>query len=112
VRAKRDSFRLALAANVAICMGGDVGVYTHGDNAREMELLVEYGMTPAQVMMAATSANARFFHLDDRLGRIEPGLLADLVAFDGDPTRDIAAVRKVRMVMKGGVVMIATAPGN
>jgi imidazolonepropionase-like amidohydrolase len=75
-----------------------------------MELLVEYGMTPTQVMMAATSANARFFHLDDRLGRIEPGLLADLVAFDGDPTRDIAAVRKVRMVMKGGVVVIATAP--
>jgi imidazolonepropionase-like amidohydrolase len=112
VRAKRDSFRLALAANVPICMGGDVGVYTHGDNAREMELLVEYGMTAAQVMMAATSANARFFHLDDRLGRIEPGLLADLVAFDGDPTRDIAAVRKVRMVMKGGVVVTATAPTN
>jgi imidazolonepropionase-like amidohydrolase len=104
--AKRESFRLALAAGVPICMGGDVGVYTHGDNAREMELMVEYGMTPAQVMIAATSANARFFHVDDRVGRITPGLLADLVAFDGDPTRDIGAVRKVRMVMKGGMEVI------
>jgi len=112
LRAKRASFRLALAANVPICMGGDVGVYTHGDNAREMELLVDYGMTPAQVMTAATSANARFFHLDDRVGRIAPGLLADLVAFDGDPTRDIAAVRSVRLVMKGGVVLMAAAPRN
>jgi imidazolonepropionase-like amidohydrolase len=103
--AKRASFRLALAAGVPICMGGDVGVYTHGDNAREMELMVEYGMTPAQVMIAATSANARFFHVDDRVGHIAQGLLADLVAFDGDPTRDIGAVRKVRMVMKGGAVV-------
>ncbi|HWJ20764.1 MAG TPA: amidohydrolase family protein, partial [Gemmatimonadaceae bacterium] len=70
----------------------------------EMELLVDYGMTPLAVVRAATSGNARIFHLDDRLGAVKPGLLADLVAVDGDPTRDIGAVRHVAFVMKGGVV--------
>lgn len=106
ITAKRQSFRAALEAGVSMCMGGDVGVYTHGDNAREMELMVAYGMTPAQVMVTATSGNARFFHLEDRVGRIAPGLLADLVGFDGDPTRDISAARRVRFVMKGGEVVI------
>ncbi|HEX7242808.1 MAG TPA: amidohydrolase family protein [Longimicrobiaceae bacterium] len=105
VRDKRASFRAALDAGVTMCMGGDAGVYAHGDNAREMELMVEYGMRPAQVLLAATSVNARLFHLDDRLGSIRPGLLADLVAVDGDPTRDVSAVRRVRMVMKGGTVV-------
>ncbi|HEX8695669.1 MAG TPA: amidohydrolase family protein [Longimicrobium sp.] len=104
VQEKRRSFRAALDAGVAICMGGDVGVYPHGDNAREMELMVDYGMTPARVLIAATSGNARIFHLEERLGSIRPGLLADLVAVEGDPTRDISAVRRVRFVMKGGVV--------
>lgn len=101
VRAKRASFAAALAAGVPLCMGGDVGVYTHGTNAREMELMVDYGMPALDVMKAATSANARFFRMPDR-GRIAPGLLADLVAFEGDPTKDIGAARRVRMVMKGG----------
>jgi imidazolonepropionase-like amidohydrolase len=107
LRAKRASFRLALDAGVTICMGGDVGVYTHGTNAREIELLVDYGMTPAAALIAATSGNARTFHLDDRLGQIRPGLLADLAAFEGDPTRDVAALRRVRFVMKGGVIHIS-----
>ena len=101
---KRASFRAALQAGVTLCMGGDVGVYAHGENAREMALMVEYGMAPAQVLIAATSGNARIFGLADR-GAIRPGLLADLVAVDGDPARDIAAVRQIRWVMKGGQVV-------
>jgi imidazolonepropionase-like amidohydrolase len=104
ITAKRASFKAALAAGVTMCVGGDVGVYAHGDDAREMELMVDYGMTPLAVMKAATSGNAKLLHWENRLGRVAPGLLADLVAVQGDPTRDIHAVRAVRMVMKGGVV--------
>jgi imidazolonepropionase-like amidohydrolase len=102
--AKRASFRAALAAGVTMCVGGDVGVYPHGDDAREMELMVDYGMTPLAVMKAATSGNAKLLHWESRVGRVAPGLLADLVAVTGDPTRDIRAARAVVLVMKGGVL--------
>jgi imidazolonepropionase-like amidohydrolase len=104
IAAKRASFRAALAAGVTMCVGGDVGVYAHGENAREMELMVDYGMTPRAVMKAATSGNAAMLHWENRVGRVAPGLQADLVAVKGDPTVDIRAVRSVSFVMKGGVV--------
>ncbi len=88
-----------------MCMGGDVGVYAHGDNAREMELMAAYGMRPADVLIAATSGNARLFRLSDNLGAVKPGLLADLVAVEGDPTADLSAVRAVRLVMKNGEIV-------
>lgn len=104
VALKHRTFKDALAAGVTICNGSDVGAYPHGDNAREIELLVEYGMTPVQALQSATVVDARVFHLADR-GSIEPGLLADLVAVEGDPTHDIHALHHVRFVMKGGQVV-------
>ena len=98
---KRASFRVALDESVTICFGGDVGVFSHGDNVRELEAMVAGGMTPLDAARAATSGNARIFHLSDR-GRIAPGLLADLVAVKGSPTQDIAALRRIVMVMKDG----------
>jgi imidazolonepropionase-like amidohydrolase len=106
VQENRRSFQLAMKAGVPICMGGDVGVFAHGKNWLEMEAMQRAGMASAQVMIAATSGNARIFHLRDR-GELKPGLLADLVAVDGDPTRDVSAVEHVRLVMKGGEVVRA-----
>ncbi|WP_253718110.1 amidohydrolase family protein [Sphingomonas sp. AP4-R1] len=105
VAQNRAAFRMAMAAGVPICMGGDVGVFAHGTNAREMVLMQAAGMAPAQVLIAATSGNARIFHIADRVGAVKPGLLADLIAVQGDPTRDVAAVRTVALVMKGGVIV-------
>jgi imidazolonepropionase-like amidohydrolase len=102
IRASRESFRAALAAGVPMCMGGDAGVFDHGDNVREMELMAAYGMEPLAVLRAATSGNARILHLADR-GRVAAGLLADLVAVAGDPVADVSALRRVVLVMKGGV---------
>jgi imidazolonepropionase-like amidohydrolase len=101
VQENRRSFQLAMNAGVPICMGGDVGVFSHGQNWLELEAMQRAGMPAAQVMIAATSGNARILHLSDR-GAIRPGLLADLVAVDGDPTRDVSAVRNIRLVIKGG----------
>jgi imidazolonepropionase-like amidohydrolase len=104
IRKKRESMRAARDAGVTFIMGGDVGVFAHGDNAREMELLVhEYGFSPLEIVRQATSGNAKIFKLDDR-GRISPGLLADLISVSGDPSKDVAALRQVRLVMKGGAI--------
>ena len=105
VEANRTSFRQARAAGVPICMGGDVGVFRHGDNAREMVLMQAAGMPAAEVLIAAPSGNARLLGVDGAIGSIAPGRLADLVAVDGDPTRDVAAVKAVKLVVKGGTIV-------
>jgi imidazolonepropionase-like amidohydrolase len=104
VQENRRSFELAMRAGVPICMGGDVGVYTHGENWLEMDAMRRAGMRSDQVLIAATSGNARILGLSDR-GAVRPGLLADLVALEGDPTLDLSAVRRVRLVVKGGRIV-------
>jgi imidazolonepropionase-like amidohydrolase len=106
VQENRHSLQLAMKAGVQICMGGDVGVYSHGENWLEMNAMRRAGMRTADVLVAATSGNAAIFHLSDR-GSVRPGLLADLVAVDGDPTRDISTVRNVKLVIKGGKIVRA-----
>ncbi|MFN2476779.1 MAG: amidohydrolase family protein [Chthoniobacterales bacterium] len=102
---KRASMKAAREAGVTFAMGGDAGVFAHGENALEMELLVkEYGFAPIDVLRQATSGNASIFHLSDR-GSIRAGLLADLISVAGDPTKNITALREVRLVMKGGAVV-------
>ncbi len=101
---KRKSFQLALKEGVTICMGGDVGVFAHGDNAREMEMMVEYGMKPIDVIKSATSINADVFGYGNKIGRIKKGLFADIIAVDGDPSVDIKNIRKIKMVMKDGII--------
>lgn len=101
---KKKSFKEALASGVTIGMGGDVGVYPHGENVLEMELMVEYGMKTYDVLKAATSVNARAFHLDNQVGFVKEGLKADLVIVTGDPSKNISDLRKIKFVMKDGVV--------
>ena len=88
-----------------MCAGSDVGVFPHGDSARELELMVAYGMTPLATLASVTSVNARVLGLDKQLGRVASGLAADLIAVAGDPAGDISATRKVTFVMKDGTVV-------
>jgi imidazolonepropionase-like amidohydrolase len=103
IKHKREMFGMALKSGVTICMGGDVGVFPHGDNAREMILMAEYGMKPIDVLRSATSVNAEVFN-QKQLGNIKPAFLADLVAVQGKPDEDISAVKQVKFVMKDGVI--------
>ncbi len=102
---KRKTFNMALDAGVTICMGGDAGVYAHGDNAREMEMMVDYGMKPIEVLRSATSINASVFGYADKIGSIKSGLLADMIVVEGDPSVEIKNIRKIKMVIKGGVII-------
>jgi imidazolonepropionase-like amidohydrolase len=104
LQAQHTGFREALRAGVPICCGSDVGVFSHGDNALEPILMVEYGMAPLEVLRAATSRNAHYLHLDDRLGTIKPEMLADVIAVKGNPAEDIKTLRDVVFVMKNGVI--------
>jgi imidazolonepropionase-like amidohydrolase len=101
---KRKSFQTAIANGVSIGMGGDVGVFAHGNNVLEMEIMAEYGMKPIDVLKAATSVNAKAFHLEDSCGSVKPGLRADLIIVAGDPSRQISDCRKVKWVMKDGII--------
>jgi imidazolonepropionase-like amidohydrolase len=104
LRTSRAMFKEARELGVKIVNGSDMGVFRHGDGAKELELMVEYGMAPSEALKAATSDAAQAMHMGDRLGTIKPGYLADIIAVEGDPTEAIAALRKVKLVMKGGVL--------
>ena len=101
---KKLSFKAALTSGVTIGMGGDVGVFPHGDNVMEMELMAEYGMPNLDILKAATSVNARAMNWQDKLGHIKEGFLADLVVVKGNPLENISQIREVKFVMKDGVI--------
>ncbi len=101
---KKQSFKLAREAGVTICMGGDVGVYAHGDNAREMELMVEYGMKPLEVLRSATSINANVFGYGSKIGSLKQGMLADIIAVKGNPADQVSDIRRIVFIMKDGKI--------
>jgi imidazolonepropionase-like amidohydrolase len=106
IKDKRASYQAAIQAECLIVAGGDVGVFPHGDNVRELELMTEYGMMADEVLRSATSVNADVFGIGNQVGRIKENLKADILVVQGDPTKNISDLRKVKMVMKDGVVVL------
>jgi len=101
---QRESFSLAVKMGAKVAYGTDSGVYPHGDNGKQFARAVRFGMTPAQAIQSATSVTAELLGWEDRVGAIEPGLYADIVAVRGNPLEDISELEDVDFVMKGGVV--------
>jgi imidazolonepropionase-like amidohydrolase len=100
----RETFARGYKAGVKIAFGTDSGVSPHGDNAREFELMVEGGMKPMEAIQSATLTAAKLLKIDDRLGTVEAGKTADLVAVEGNPLENIGLLRDVKFVMKEGTV--------
>ncbi len=104
---KQRSMKLALQAGVTMCNGSDVGVFSHGDNVRELFLLEEYGVARADVLKAATIIGAELMGKPNTLGQIKPDFLADIIAVEGDPTTDLSVLKKVSFVMKNGDIYVS-----
>src|SRR5580704_7491789 len=104
-RTQRENFRKAFQAGAKIAFGTDAGVYPHGDNARQFAKMVEWGMKPTDAIQAATIKAADLIGWSDKVGSIEPGHFADVIAVSGDPTSDVKLLENVQFVMKGGVVV-------
>ncbi|HXI86782.1 MAG TPA: amidohydrolase family protein, partial [Parvularculaceae bacterium] len=105
VKEKHEEMARILKAGTTICNGSDVGVFSHGKNAWELELLVAYGVKPLDALRAATSTDAKIIGMGDEIGHIAPGYLADLAAFEGDPATDIRALSRPTFVMRAGAVI-------
>ncbi len=103
-QAQRNNFRKAFQAGVRMAFGTDGGVYPHGDNGKQFKYMVEYGMTPMQAIQAATVSAAELIGWPDKVGAIEPGRFADIIAVSGDPLEDVSVLENVGFVMKGGKV--------